>query len=249
MPLVGILVYILIDAAVYALRPFSTQNIEWFSLLMITGANAIAALALYCLRSARDDSSIWSWLVRGIGLAMLAHVSAIVISLLFKRPFAWRVLDDVLMLIADGCIIFGLWRWVQTTLSDPSTPSDTGQSSATVASVFMFFFTAIGVIIPAFGMWGDPTDQRVIDLLLSLFDILGFVFCIRIVLFHLTQRINFFSTPIYIFSIGYGTLCLADPFFHFQILLGVDLSRHWINVILVLGYLLISNAAWVKRRQ
>ncbi|MBZ0254832.1 hypothetical protein K8I31_02135, partial [bacterium] len=162
MPLVGILVYLLIDAIVYVLHPLSSQNIEWFSLLMITGANAIAAFALCICQSSRNNSSSWRWLARGVGLALMAHVCAIGISLLLKRPFAWRILDDVLLLIADGLVIFGLWQWVQKTLADPSTPSNTGQSTATVASVFMFFFTAICVIVPAIGMWGDPAYVRVI---------------------------------------------------------------------------------------
>lgn len=249
MPLAGILVYLFIDVAVYALRPLSSQNIEWFSLLMITGANAIAAFALCICQSSRENSNSWRWLARGVVLALLAHLSAILISFLLQRPFAWRILDDVLLLIADGFVIYGLWRWVQTTLSNPSTPSDTGQLAATVAAVLMFFFTSICVIVPAIGMWGDPAYVRFIDLILSLFDILGFAFCIRIVLFYITQRIQIFSKPIAIFSIGYGFFCLADPFSHFQSLLGVDLSYHWINIVWVLGYLLISNAAWIKRQQ
>ncbi|MDP8246064.1 MAG: hypothetical protein P9L94_18415 [Candidatus Hinthialibacter antarcticus] len=249
MPLAGILVYLFIDSVIYLLRPFSELRMEWYATLMITGANGLAACALIVFKPIQDEPPVWRWFARGIFIAFLAHCSAIAITLLLQRPFAWKIADDVLLLIAHAFIVWGLWRWGQIALSDPETPSDTGQSSATIATVFMFFFTAICVMVPAFGLWGDPAYERAVHTLLNLFDILGFLFCIRIFFYHQKQRAYSFSSPIYVFSLGFGLLCLANPFAQFQTLLGAELTYHWINIAWVLGYLLISNAAWQRRRK
>lgn len=245
MPLSGILVYLLIDGLMYWLRPLPESTMEWYSTLLITSANGYAAMTLLVLNQADEDLPAWRWLGRGVLLAFIARCTAIAITLLIERPFVWQITDDVIILIADALVIWGLWQWLLASLSNPKTPTDSGQSSAMIASVFMFFFTAMCVIVPAFGLWGDPAYERAVQLSLSLLDVLGFLFCVRIFFYHQKLRIN--ATPIYIFAVGYGLLCLVDPFAQFQSLLGAYHAFHWINMGWVLAYLLISNAAWKRR--
>ncbi len=241
MPLVGILFYLLIDGCIYTLRPFSEQTMEWYSTIVITAAAGYTAFSLYVFNS-KNQHSYWSWIQRGLLLAFAARCVAIVMPFVIERPFAWRMTDEIVMILADGLVVYGLWQWTTSTLSNLETPTDSGQSKAMLASVLMFLLTSMCVIVPAFGLWGDPAYERTINLLLSLLDVLGFLFCIRIFFYYRT--LNKGAAPVFVLAVGYGLICLVDPFAQFQSLLGAYHVFHWINMGWVLAYLLIANVAW-----
>lgn len=192
--------------------------------------------------------AIWRWLaggffLQGVGMAVvfwLEHAG--------RGAVPVPSLADFFLAISDLLLFWGLWRFITYIVQQPFVPAYSGEAIAVVAGFTVMLLTAVLVIVPQLGMYGDPLIERALITLYASMDVLGFLLALRLLLMWVYVGYTPIMKPWVIFAVAFLVFTLTDTLLDWYKVWGMDPSGAFIDHLWALGFWVVGYACLQQLR-
>lgn len=252
MPLIGIVIYLVVDSAIYFFRPIPESWMELYVSGAITLVCAFAALMFLrvALTLGADDRArrYWGLLTFALVMACIGHMIYMVYGQVFSIRDPFPFWGDAFFLVGDLLLIAGVWLLLRDSVASPTTPEYSGEAVAILAGFLLTLAAAVFVVMPTLAMRGDAFGARLLTTSFVILDVILFTLTFRLASLFFYSGVTPKGYPGLIFAVAFALMSLSDCFWWYLNLLDRYHSYHWINIAWVLGYLLVSHAGLAQAR-